>query len=104
MFFFKQELSGLVIGCLPLDVDKAGLRNILSKLDATRGEGFAVFIEVVVPVFLRLYLSCLCDFLPGSVLLSKQSNLVIAIDQADVNRNSILKSHSCKTFSMEFGF
>lgn len=45
MFFFKQELSGLVIGCLPLDVDKAGLRNILSKLDATRGEGFAVFIE-----------------------------------------------------------
>lgn len=38
LFFFRQELSGLVIGYLPLDADKAGLRNILSKVDATRGE------------------------------------------------------------------
>jgi len=60
--------------------------------------------EINVVVFLGLYLSCLCDFLQGNILLSKQIILVIIVNQADVNRSNILKSHSCKTFSMEFGF
>ena len=34
LFFFQQELSVLVAGCLPLDVDEAGLRNIPLKIDA----------------------------------------------------------------------
>lgn len=44
LFFFKQELSVLVLGRLPLDVDEAGLRNILSKIDDIREKGFPVFI------------------------------------------------------------
>lgn len=53
--FIKQDLSVLVVGCLPLDLDEAGLKNILSKSGGIWGRGSAVQIEeVIVLVFLSL--------------------------------------------------
>lgn len=103
--FFKQELSVLVVGCLPLDLDEAGLKNILSKSGGIWRRGSAVQREeVIVLVFLSLYLSCLFDFQQCNSLLSKQNSLVNAANQADVNRSNIHKSHSCKTFSIILGY